>query len=132
MIGVDTNVLLRLLLDDDADQARRARALVAAAAEAHEPVFVNRAVLCETLWVLGRGYRFDRNQIARAVELLLAAPALRLEDHAAVDEALTVFRAGTLGFVDALIGVLNRRAGCATTYTFDRRAAEAGEFTAVE
>ena len=131
MIGVDTNVLLRLLLDDDADQARRARARVAATAEAHRPVFVNRAVLCEALWVLGRGYRFDRDQLARAVELLLAAPALRLEDHAAVDEALTVFRAGTLGFVDALIGVLNRRAGCTTTYPFDRHAAEAGEFTAV-
>lgn len=78
------------------------------------------------------GYRFDRHQIARAVELLLAAPALRLEDHAAVDEALTLFRAGTLGFVEALIGVLNHRAGCRTTYTFDRRAAEAGEFSGVE
>jgi predicted nucleic-acid-binding protein len=132
VIGLDTNVLLRLLLDDDADQARRARTLVGATAEAHEPVFVNRAVLCETLWVLQRGYRHERGQIARAVELLLAAPALRLEDREAVDEALTVFRAGTLGFIDALIGVLNRRAGCATTYTFDRRAAATADFSAVE
>lgn len=132
MIAIDSNVLLRLLLDDDADQARRARALVVAAAEAREPAYINRAVLCETLWVLGRGYRHDRSQIARAIELLLAAPAVQLEDGTAVEEALVVFRNGTLGFVDALIGVLNRRAGCSTTYTFDRRAAATTDFTAVE
>jgi predicted nucleic-acid-binding protein len=132
LIAIDTNILLRLLLEDDAEQARQSRALVASMAAAHEPIFVNRAVLCETLWTLGRGYRYGRAQIARAIELLIAAPALRLEDADAVEEALTIFRVSGTGFVDTLIGVLNRRAGCATTYTFDRRAAATADFSAVE
>lgn len=132
MIAIDTNVLLRLLLDDDAVHARRSRTLVAAMVAANEPIFVNRVVLCETVWTLGRGYRYDRAQIALAIELLLAAPALRLEDGDAVEEALAIFRASAAGFVDALIGVLNRRTGCVTTYTFDSRAAATAEFSLVD
>ena len=131
MIAIDTNVLLRVLLSDDRAQAGRARQLLSAQASPARPAFVNRIVLCEAVWTLVTGYRYSREQVCEALELLLAAPALRLEDHAAVEEALAVFGHGRLGFTDALIGVLNRRAGCTTTYTSDRRAAASADFSAV-
>lgn len=132
MIAIDTNVLLRVLLDDDAPQARTARELLAARADSGQPAFVNRIVLCEAVWTLVSGYRYSRQQVRTAIELLLAAPAVRLEDHAAVEKALTLYDVGGLGFADALIGVVNRRAGCDTTYTFDRRAAETADFSPVD
>lgn len=132
MIGIDTNVLLRVLLDDDAEPASAARHLLSMQAASSQPVFVNRIVLCETIWTLSRGYRYSRAQIRQAVELLLAAPALRLEDEAAIEEALALFSTSRAGFTGALIGAINRRAGCASTYTFDRRAAETGDFSAVD
>lgn len=131
MIAIDTNVLLRVLLNDDRAHASRARQLLSDRASPAHPAFVNRIVLCEAVWTLVTGYRYSRQQVCEALELLLAAPALRLEDHAAVEEALAVFGHGRLGFSDALIGVLNRQAGCATTYTFDRRAAETPDFSTV-
>jgi predicted nucleic-acid-binding protein len=132
VIAVDTNVLLRVLLDDDAPQARSARRLLTARAGSGQPAFINRIVLCEAVWTLVSGYRYSRPQVRAAIELLLAAPAVRLEDHAAVEEALTLYTLGRLGFADALVGVVNRRAGCTTTHTFDRRAAETVDFSAVD
>jgi predicted nucleic-acid-binding protein len=131
VIAIDTNVLLRILLDDDLPQAEQARRLISAQASPAQPAFVNRIVLCEAVWVMVSAYRYSRQQVCDALELLLAAPAVRLEDHAAVEEALALFSYDGSGFTDALIGVLNRRAGCTTTYTFDRRAAETPDFSAV-
>ena len=131
MIGIDSNVLLRVLLDDDAAQAERARRLLATECSPQRPAFVNRAVLFEAVWTLSTGYRYSRAQLAAAIELLLSAPALMIEDREAVETALDIFSTTRADFADCLIGVLNRRAGCATTYTFDRRAAATAEFTVV-
>jgi predicted nucleic-acid-binding protein len=132
VIALDTNVLLRVLLDDDKAQAQHARRLLEFHCSAERPAFVNRAVFCEALWTLVRGCRYNHEQVCSAVELLLAAPALAIEDADAVEEALTAFRGSQAGFVDVLVGVLNRRAGCITTYTFDRRAAATPDFSVVD
>jgi predicted nucleic-acid-binding protein len=132
MIGIDSNVLLRVLLGDDHGQAMRARQLLDTQCSAERPAFVNRAVLFEALWTLSRGYRYSRAQLAAAVKLLLAAPELTIEDHEAVESALGLFTTTRADFADCLIGVLNRSAGCETTYTFDRNAAATADFSAVE
>ena len=131
MIGIDSNVLLRVLLGDDAAQAERARRLLATECSPRRPAFVNRAVLLEAVWTLATGYRYSRAQLAAAIELLLAAPALMIEDRAAVETALDIFTTTRADFADCLIGVLNRRAGCATTYTFDQAATARAELTAI-
>lgn len=131
MIGLDTNLLLRALLLEEGAESGRARALVARSCTVAEPGVINHVVLCEAVWTLARSYRYSRGQIAEAVAAILATPEFRVLDREPVEEALGLLASTRAEFADLLIGVLNRRAGCATTYAFDRRAAATREFTAV-
>ncbi|MFL5335421.1 MAG: PIN domain-containing protein [Geminicoccaceae bacterium] len=131
MIGLDTNVLVRVLADEDDPAADRARAFLVSLQDISEAVWVNHVVLCELAWVLRSTRRFSRAEIADLIDHLLATRPLQVADAELVATALQIFRGTRLDFADALIGVLNRRAGCATTYTFDRAAAETADFTAV-
>lgn len=123
MIALDTNVLVRLLTDDDPIQAGAAERLLEAKASRQSPAFVDRIVLVELVWVLQRRYGYDRNSIADAVVALLRTPALRLEDPGRVIEAVRIYRDGTAGFADILLVLGARAAGCEALATFDRRAA---------
>lgn len=132
MIGLDTNVLLSALLrDEHGRDGTAARELIADRCPGPDTALVNHVVLCETAWVLARTYRYSRQQIHAALTTVLATEAFLVPERALVEEALGLFRAGRADFADVLIGVLNRYAGCATTYTFDRRAAASADFTAV-
>jgi predicted nucleic-acid-binding protein len=131
MIGLDTNVLVRHLVGDDPVQTPRARALLAARCTVDDPCYVNRIVLCELVWVLARGYRYDRRTIAGALEQLLNAAELQIEDREAAVDALAAYRDGQADFADCLMGLLNRAVGCDCTMTFDRDAAALPEFAAV-
>lgn len=127
MKGLDTNVVLRLLLADDPDQAQRAREYIEHASAAAR-CWINRIVLCEAVWVLERSYRYGREQIASTVELLLEADEIQIEDAVVVRSALYAYRISQAGFADCLIGMANGLAGCERTATFDRKAAELDEF----
>lgn len=131
MIGVDTNVLLRAFLDDDRAQVDAARALLEREAATDGPLFVNLIVLCELIWVLRHRQRYSRQQITATIESLLATTAVQLDRRQLVLEALGLFQASRADFADCLIGALNLGAGCSTTYTFDRDAAELREFNPV-
>ena len=120
------------MLPDQADEGLKARELLARHDAGQDSLWVNHIVLCEVAWVLGRTYRYSRQQVHDALVVILATPAFAIPQRDKVDEALAIFRATRADFADVLIGVLNRRAGCATTYTFDRRAAETADFSAVE
>jgi predicted nucleic-acid-binding protein len=96
MIAVDTNVLVRLVTNDDPAQASRAVRLFAS-----EDVFVPKTVLLETEWVLRGAYGLDRALIADALERLVGTASVAVETPAAVRRALGWFRAG-LDFADAL------------------------------
>ena len=88
MTGLDTNVLLRIIVRDDADQMARARDLVDRVYRAGSRCYVNDIVLCEFVWVLGSVYRFDRHEIAEALERLLDTPHFRVGDDARVQSAI--------------------------------------------
>ena len=132
MIGLDTNVLLSALLRDaHGRDGAAARSLITDRCADPDTALVNHVVLCETAWVLARTYRYSRQQIYAALSTVLATGAFLVPERALVEEALDLFRANRADFADVLIGVLNRHAGCRTTYTFDRRAAACADFTAV-
>jgi predicted nucleic-acid-binding protein len=125
--GLDTNVLIRLLLADDPEQTARGRAFVADRS-AGEPLFINRIVICELVWTLRRGFRFDRGQIAAVVDRMLKSRALEIEDYDALGFALYLYHTSGADLADCLLGVTNGLLGCERTATFDRKAAELDEF----
>ena len=122
MIGLDTNVLVRFLVQDDPGQGALARDLMARCTE-DRPGLVGREVLVELVWVLERAYRFERARIAEALDGLLAAEELALETPDAVAIATEGYRTGGVDFSDLMILAAAGRAGCESLYTFDRRAA---------
>ena len=113
MIAIDTNVLVRLLVGDDAAQARRARRLVDKA-----DVLVTASVLLETEWVLRSGYGFGATAIAATFRGFLGLPNVTPDSPAALQVALAAYEAG-LDFADALHLASSHAADC--FYTFDRK-----------
>lgn len=131
MTGLDTNVILRFLIDDDPVQSRMARDVFTEFSE-EEPGFVSLVVLAELSWVLVKSYRFDRNGVAEVIDDLLSSTQLTVEKADIVHRALDVFQAGkAVGFPDALIAEVCRDAGASRTLTFDRGAAAEGGMTLV-
>lgn len=122
MIALDTNLLVRYLLNDDAAQAGAARALMAELS-LDAPGFVCREVLVELVWVLERAYGFSRDRIASVLEGLYTIPVLQIEAADDVVRAAYEYRRGGAEFADRMIAAAARRAGAATLYTFDRQAA---------
>lgn len=131
MKGLDTNVLVRYLVADDAKQAERAAKFLESECTPETPGFVNRIVLCELVWVLRSAYGYDRQQIALPLEMLLRTVELRLEDHDAAWGALRLYRAGRCDFPDAFLALTNRRSGCETTVTFDKGAGRLEDFSVI-
>ena len=130
MLGIDTNVLVRLLVEDDPGQTRRARQIVEQARVRDESVVVSLLVLLETEWVLRSRYAFDKSTILMTFRHLLESVDLEFEDEGAVEEALYRWNEFNVGFADTLIVAHNRRLGCDATATFDARAAQVHGFVA--
>jgi predicted nucleic-acid-binding protein len=123
MPALDTNVLVRLLVGDDPDQAQAARDAVSRAERAASPLFVPLTVVLELEWVLRTSYRYSKDHVLTAISALLEARALEFQDEASVERALHHYREGAADFAECL------HLGCAATAartplrTFDRRAA---------
>jgi len=115
VIGVDTNVLVRYFVEDDSAQSRRVDALLQ-----HGGLHIDDVVLCELVWVLRSGYRFDRQTIADALRRILATAAFSFNDRDLLRRALADYMTGSADFSDYVIGRRNALAGCETTVTFDR------------
>lgn len=120
MIGLDTNILLRLLVDDGSADVGKARRWAAARAVEGEEFFVDTVVLAEVAWVLEAVFAYTRAEIAPALDALLCNAAYRIEGHAAAAAALALFRSGNFDFSDCLIVARSQQAGCSTTATLDK------------
>lgn len=123
MIGLDTNVLLRLWVQDDPGQADAARRFVAEHGQAPASLRLADAAVLEAAWTLKSVYRYSRAQIAAAIKSLLDEPAYALADRGRMQAALERYRRSRADFGDCLIAADNAAAGCEFTVTFDRSAA---------
>jgi predicted nucleic-acid-binding protein len=131
MIGLDTNVLVRLVVGDDPQQTDQAKRFVNRRCTPNSPGFINCIVLAEFVWLLAGTYGYGRSEIATAIEGLLAGDDRVVEHHDEVRASLEDFKAGRADFADALIGHINRARGCEATATFDRKAAKLDSFIPV-
>ena len=123
MTGLDTNILVRYLTQDDPIQSPAATQILEKRHSEANPGFISVVAIAEMVWVLDRGYGFENHEIAGAIERLLQADRLVVEHEQEVFEAMLALRAGHADFADALIGALGSKAGCTSTLTFDRKAA---------
>lgn len=122
MLGIDTNVLVRLLVADDAAQTRRARLLVENCVARHEAVLVSLPVIVEVEWVLRSRYELTKAELVATFRALLSAAEFTFEHESAIEEALHFWQDAPTGFVDCLIAAHHRRLGCSGTATFDSKA----------
>lgn len=131
MIGLDTNILLRAVLRDDAKQSPVALTFLSHL-KAERPGLINDVTLAEFVWTLERTADYTRQEIAAALRSMLSSPSYQFLNRIVVSKALTRFEAGKkIGFADALIGEINRAAGCLTTFTFDAVAAKSDVFSPI-
>jgi predicted nucleic-acid-binding protein len=122
MIGLDTNVLVRYLAQDDRIQSPIATKFLEGSLTKEEPGFVTTVVLAELVWVLESNYQLGREQVANLLDGLLRANQLKFQDPDSANQAVRDFRTGKADYVDCLIQRLGSGAGCSHTMTFDRAA----------
>ena len=120
MIGIDTNILLRLWLNDDPAQNKRIDALLAAHGRTPASLLVTDVVLAEAVWTLRSAFDQDKAAQLVAVLSLLHETAFAFEDREAVIHAAAMFECGDCGFSDCLVVAKHARHGCDFTATFDR------------
>jgi predicted nucleic-acid-binding protein len=123
MMGLDTNVLVRHLVQDDPAQSRLASTFIAEECSDKDPCFVNRIVLCELVWVLETAYRYPRETVSAALTGLMRTRQFHIEEFASAWRALECYRTGTADLADCLLAQTNRALGCPETVTFDKKAA---------
>lgn len=129
MIGVDTNVIVRLFVEDDEAQCAAADRLVNELLAEDRPILVGPVVLVELVWALRRIYRWSKPQCLAAIDRIMSTRRFLIDDREAVETAIDAWRDGPAEFADYLIASLARERGARTTYTFDKAAARTGAFT---
>ena len=128
MIGLDTNVIVRYVTQDDARQSAAASRLFERILTTEQPGFVGLVTLCEVAWVLADCYDAGKAQIAAVIEGLLGSRQLVVEEAEVVWKALRTWDKSSADFSDALLGQVLRARGCEKVVTFDKAAARLPDF----
>lgn len=128
MIGLDTNVLVRYITQDDPGQSALANEFIESQLSGERPGVISHIVLCEVGWVLSRAYRYSRDQIADVLNALLTCREFQVESPDMAILALQDFRRGGADFSDYLLARVHQRLGAEYTVTFDRKATDGEQF----
>jgi len=119
MIGLDTNILVRYLTQDDPEQSSLANAEIEKALSAEVIFFIADIVMCELVWVLETAYRCDCREIVPILENILRTKQFHFENKELLWKSLADYRNKKGDFADHLIGHASHKAGCSETLTFD-------------
>jgi len=131
VIALDTNVLVRYLVKDDATQTALAAELIDRVIAADESLFVSDIVVCETVWVLRVSYRVGRSEVAALLRQLFRARHLLFRAVDQLSRALEAYAAGKGDFADYVIREHARAADCESVATFDTVLVKERGFVAV-
>ena len=123
MTGLDTNILVRYLAQDDAIQSPKASEIIERRLTEGNPGFVSIVAMVETAWVLERAFGLANQDIVKAVERVLQTDVLVVENEQEVFTAMITLKEGQGSLADAVIAALRARVGCSYTLTFDRKPA---------
>ncbi|QLQ32557.1 MAG: type II toxin-antitoxin system VapC family toxin [Candidatus Thiothrix singaporensis] len=128
MIGLDTNVLVRYITQDDPVQAALATDFIEQHLSSHNPGIISHIVLCETAWVLSRAYHYAHEQVAETLNAILTCQEFVVESADIAIQAWQDYAQGNADFSDYLLGRTHQRLGASHTVTFDRKAGSATTF----
>jgi predicted nucleic-acid-binding protein len=128
VIGLDTNVVIRYLAQDDARQSAAATRLFEKTLSPENPGFLSLVTVCEIAWVLAESYGTDREGIREVIAGLLGSKQVRVQSAELVWKALRAWQGSGAGFSDALIGEIALAEGAGKTLTFDKAASRLGSF----
>lgn len=131
MIGLDTNVLVRYIMQDDPKQAAKATKLVEGLS-AQAPGFVSIVSIVELVWVLTSCYGLGREQVLQVLEVILRSKQLVVDHADHVVRAMRSYGVGKADFADCLIERMAATAGCEKTMTFDAAAAKTAGMTLIQ
>src|SRR5687768_18328905 len=123
MIGVDTNVLLRLFVNDNESQHKAAQTFFGKR-NARDPAFISSIVLAELVWALSKRYEYPRDRILDLVDRIVSSADFVVEQPDIVGRAIEQCRGASASLTDVLVSFLAAVRGCERTMTFDRDAAE--------
>jgi len=128
LIGLDTNVLVRYIVQDDKQQAQLATDLIEKQCSLENQAFINEITLCEFVWVLKRAYRYDKTVILSILKQLLNSDDVYISSHPQAWEAYYDYEIGSADFSDYFIAQINKKFGCLFTYSFDKKACKNENF----
>lgn len=132
LLGIDTNILVRYLTKDDAEQALAASNLLEQYSGDESSIYINDIVLCEVIWVLESGYKYPKQQIIHTIKLILQTPEFAFDQHALIVKVLYKYEQfNGADFSDILISFINKNNDCSTTYSFDKKAIKHNYFEAI-
>jgi predicted nucleic-acid-binding protein len=132
MIGIDTNILIRYLVQDDEKQSGLASRLLEGMLNDKKQGLVGSVVLCELVWVLRRAYGYGKDQVVEVLRFLLSSTDLVVDRIDDAWRALREYESGSADFSDYYIGQMNRTLQAETTYTLDQKAGKGKHFTLLE
>lgn len=131
MKGLDTNVLIRYIVQDDPAQSAQATKLIEQDDDSEESIYINGIVLCEVVWVLESAYGYSREIIAKVIEQILKTRQFRIHEPDILWQSLSGYKNDGADFADHYISHLNHINGCEYTATFDKKAAKLKYFKLV-
>ena len=129
MIGVDTNVLVRYITQDDEYQADAATKFIENCCSAGDKIFINHIVICELVWVLKKCYKLPKPKTINTIEFILKIAQFSIENPQIIWQALSDYRKGPADFADYMVSRTNKFYGCDETVTFDQKAGKSKGFT---
>jgi len=128
MTGLDTNILVRFVAQDDVVNSPRANAIMLSLSP-EEPGWIAITAIAEFAWVMTRVFRIRRADVYSMIDMFLSQPHIVIEQADLVRKAADFFLTGSAGFTDYLVACSCRAAGCAQILTFDRKAAKSAGMT---
>lgn len=124
MIGIDTNILVRFITQDDSKQAEIASKFLAKYSDRRSYLFVSNVVVCELIWVLTRAYKYPKRDILDVLEELFSSMEFAFEDINLLFNALVTFEESDAEFPDTLISHIHTQNRCTKTYSFNKTASK--------
>ena len=128
MLGVDTNVLVRLFVGDDEKQTEIASSILS---NLSQKFVVHPVVICELVWVLSAAYDYKKADIVKVISNLVRVENFVILDKETVQAAIELYSSTNMDFADAYIGHSNKNAGCKASITFDKKAAQSDLYEAI-